>query len=134
MLLDTSGLLCHQYTGEPHHLPALRLFESTGRKLTHSYVLAEFLALVTARRLNRAQAIAFLQHLPLHPLIEIVWVDRMLHEQALALLRSRPDKNYSLCDAVSFVLMNERGLTEALTTDHHFEQEGFRRLLGTSEP
>ena len=41
----------------------------------------------------------------------------------------RFDKNYSLCDAVSFILMRRRGLYEALTTDHHFEQEGFRRLL-----
>lgn len=34
-----------------------------------------------------------------------------------------------LCDAVSFVLMRMYGETEALTTDHHFEQEGFVRLL-----
>ncbi len=39
------------------------------------------------------------------------------------------DKTYSLCDAVSFVLMRLEGITEALTTDHHFEQEGFVRLL-----
>ena len=134
MLLDTSGLLCHQYASETQHLLALRLFESSGRKLTHSYVLAEFLALVTARRLNRGQALAFLQHLPLHPLVEIVWVDQRLHEQALALLEARPDKNHSLCDAVSFALMKERGLLEALTTDHHFQQEGFRRLLGSQDP
>jgi predicted nucleic acid-binding protein len=47
----------------------------------------------------------------------------------VGLLRARPDKTYSLCDAVSFVLMRERGVAEALTTDRHFEQEGFRRLL-----
>jgi len=134
VFLDTSGLLCYQYAGETQHLQALHLFESSGRKLTQSYVLAEFLALVTARRLHRAQALAFLQSLPQHPLVEIVWVDRILHEQAIALIEARPDKNYSLCDAVSFVLMKERGLQEALTTDHHFEQEGFRRLLGNQNP
>lgn len=134
MLLDTSGLLCHQYADESHHLLALRLFESSGMKLTHSYVLAEFLALVTARRLNRTQALAFLHRLPLHPLVEIVWVDPHLHAKALALLEARPDKTYSLCDAVSFVLMKERGLLEALTTDHHFEQEAFRSLLGNEKP
>ena len=42
---------------------------------------------------------------------------------------SASDKTYSLCDAVSFVLMRGRGMTDALTTDRHFEQEGFRRLL-----
>jgi predicted nucleic acid-binding protein len=45
------------------------------------------------------------------------------------LLLARQDKTYSLCDAVSFVLMRQRHLTEALTTDHHFEQESFQRLL-----
>ncbi len=45
------------------------------------------------------------------------------------LLHKRLDKTYSLCDAWSFVLMRERDETEALTTDQHFEQEGFVRLL-----
>ena len=45
------------------------------------------------------------------------------------LLNRRLDKSYSLCDAVSFVLMHQRKLVDALTTDRHFEQEGFRKLL-----
>ncbi|MEM9809150.1 MAG: nucleic acid-binding protein, partial [Cyanobacteria bacterium P01_D01_bin.56] len=47
-------------------------------------------------------------------------------------LVQREDKTYSLCDAVSFVLMCQRGITDALTTDRHFEQEGFVRLLPPS--
>jgi len=47
----------------------------------------------------------------------------------MELLIAREDKTYSLCDAVSFVLMRQRGMTDALTTDRHFEQEGFVRLL-----
>ena len=47
----------------------------------------------------------------------------------MKLLFERQDKTYSLCDAVSFVLMRRRGMTDALTTDQHFEQEGFVRLL-----
>jgi len=46
------------------------------------------------------------------------------------LLTARPDKAYSLCDAVSFVLMRDRGVWDALTTGRHFEQEGFHKLLG----
>ena len=60
--------------------------------------------------------------------VEVVWIERDLHEQAHGLL-ARVDKNYSLCDAVSFVLMRQRGDREALTTDRHFEQEGLTRLL-----
>ena len=64
-----------------------------------------------------------------NPKIEVVWVDETLHQAAVALLQSRPDKTYSLYDAVSFLLMQQYGITDALTTDHHFEQEGFARLL-----
>ena len=56
-------------------------------------------------------------------------VDENLHRSGLDILFARPDKNYSLCDAVSFVLVRERGETEALTTDGHFEQEGFRAIF-----
>jgi uncharacterized protein len=52
-----------------------------------------------------------------------------LHQEAMDLLLARQDKTYSLCDAVSFVLMRRRGIGDALTTDRHFEQEGFVRLL-----
>ncbi len=41
----------------------------------------------------------------------------------------RSDKNYSLCDAASFVVMRMREITDALMTDKHFRQEGFTRLL-----
>ena len=61
--------------------------------------------------------------------ITIVWVDEALTRQAMDLLQSRSDKSWSLCDAVSFVLMEDLQLTEALTTDHHFEQAGFIKLL-----
>jgi predicted nucleic acid-binding protein len=61
--------------------------------------------------------------------VEIVWVEYILHRAAHTLLQKRSDKSYSLCDAVSFLLTRERGINEALTTDHHFEQEGFTRLL-----
>ncbi len=71
----------------------------------------------------------FIQDLVDSPLVEVVWVGEALHTTAFALLQDRLDKTYSLCDAVSFVLMRERELTEALTTDRHFEQEGFVRLL-----
>ncbi len=61
--------------------------------------------------------------------VKIIWVDEELHTKSVELLKERPDKKYSLCDAVSFVLMRERKISEALTTDKHFKQEGFIRLL-----
>jgi predicted nucleic acid-binding protein len=93
-------------------------------------VLAEFVALATIRRLPRLPALTYIKDLLENPDIETIWVDETLHREAMTLLLARQDKTYSLCDAVSFVLMRQRNVTEGLTTDHHFEQEGFRRLLG----
>jgi predicted nucleic acid-binding protein len=42
---------------------------------------------------------------------------------------ARPDKKWTLTDCISFVVMQERGITEALTGDQHFEQAGFTALL-----
>jgi hypothetical protein len=47
----------------------------------------------------------------------------------IELYTSRPDKDWSLTDCISFVVMQDRGITDALTGDHHFEQAGFRALL-----
>jgi predicted nucleic acid-binding protein len=46
----------------------------------------------------------------------------------IELYRARPDKGYSLTDCISMITMRREGLTEALTNDRHFEQEGFRTL------
>ena len=129
MLLDTSGLLCLHNRAEPIHEHALTLYHAARGRLTHNYVLAEFVALANARRLPRVAALTYIVDLVGNPDIETIWVDEVLHCEAMELLLARQDKTYSLCDAVSFVLMRQRHLTEALTTDHHFEQEGFQRLL-----
>jgi len=50
-------------------------------------------------------------------------------EKGVDLYHSRPDKQWSLTDCISFVVMNEEGINDALTGDHHFEQAGFRALL-----
>jgi predicted nucleic acid-binding protein len=129
LLLDTSGLLCYIHTSEPQHTIAVKAFDAAHTYLTHSYVLSEFVALAQVRNLPRIESLTFVSDLLEHPDIEVVWVDQELHQEAVNLLMDRMDKTYSLCDAVSFVLMRARGCTEALTTDRHFEQEGFVRLL-----
>jgi predicted nucleic acid-binding protein len=129
MLLDTSGLLCLHNRAEPLHIHTLTLYRAARVRVTHSDVLAEFVALAQARRLPRMAALTFVSDLVENPDIDTVWVDETLHREALVLLMARSDKSYSLCEAVSFVIMRQRHVTEALTTDHHFEQEGLQRLL-----
>ena len=129
MFLDTSGLLCFHHKGEPQHAEAVRFVQSAAIRLTHSYVLAEFVALAQARGLPREPALAFVADLQDNTAVEVIYVAEALHRAALQLLRRRLDKSWSLCDAVSFLLMQQHGLREALTTDHHVEQAGFVRLL-----
>jgi predicted nucleic acid-binding protein len=52
-----------------------------------------------------------------------------VYDAGIELYRSRPDKDWSLTDCISFVVMSERRITTALTGDHHFEQAGFTALL-----
>jgi predicted nucleic acid-binding protein len=129
IFLDTSGLLAAAHKPEAFHQLASQLFRDSQKAITQSYVLAEFLALAFVRGLPRLKVIEFADALYKSQDVHITWVGEKLHQQAMQLLRTRIDKGYTLCDAVSFVLMRSVGVQNALTTDKHFVQEGFVRLL-----
>ena len=98
--------------------------------VTTNYVLVELVALLTSPlRIPRQAVVAFIDGLKTSPHVEVVHVDAVLDADAWHLLRSRQDKEWSLVDCASFVLMTRRGIQEALTTDHHFDQAGFVQLL-----
>jgi len=134
MFLDTSGLLCLHNKAEPQHVFAKSLFQKRRHKVTTSYVLSELVTLAFVRGIARARTLAFVRKLIKSGTTTVVWVDEALHLRAMDLLERRMDKEYSLCDAASFVLMRDQQVAEALSTDHHFEQEGFIRLLPESGP
>ncbi|MDA0837946.1 MAG: PIN domain-containing protein [Planctomycetota bacterium] len=130
MFIDTSGFLCLLHRSEPFHQEAIDKYFAAPRKLTHGYVLAEFVAVAQVRGLQRERVLLFISDLLENPDIRTVWSGGALIAEGLSLLNKRKDKSYSLCDAVSFVLMQQFDIPDALTTDHHFEQEGYIRLLG----
>ena len=66
--------------------------------------------------------------------IEVVPFQPELIDSALQLYRTRPDKNWSLTDCLSFVVMERRNLTDALTTDGHFEQAGLKVMMLVQPP
>ncbi|HMF11818.1 MAG TPA: PIN domain-containing protein [Gemmataceae bacterium] len=129
MLLDTSGLLCFHHRSEAQHAEAVQLFQAARLRITHNYVLAEFVALARARGLPRPAALSFVADLQDSSAVQVVYIGEALHRAALTQPQERPDKSWSLCDSVSFLLMSQHGIVDALTTDHHFEQAGFIRLL-----
>ena len=85
--------------------------------------------LLNPLRVPRAQQIKTIETIKTSSWVEIVHIDSTLDKEAWQLLKNRPDKEWSLVDCSRFVLMQQRGTIEALTTDHHFEQAGFIRLL-----
>jgi len=98
--------------------------------ITTNYIIAELVALMSSPlRIPRPRVIAFIEALKTSPHVEIIHIDLAMDEAAWQLLKNRQDKEWSLVDCASFVAMNQRGITEALTTDLHFDQAGFIRLL-----
>ena len=131
---DTSGWASFFVDTEPYHAKALRLMEQwqqkTRRVVTTNYVLSELLPLLTMRfHVRRERALNLIENIRLDRLVEIVHIDESLDADAWKLLENRLDKVWSPVDAASFVVMKNRRITEALTTDHHFEQAGFTRML-----
>lgn len=129
MFIDTSGLLCSLDERDFRHEAAVAYLRSARLRITHSYVLAELVALVHSRKFSHEVTLGFVAELFDDATVEIIWIDEIQTRQAVNFLRERLDKEWSLCDAVSFILMDEMRVVEALTTDHHFEQAGFVRLL-----
>ncbi len=61
--------------------------------------------------------------------VRVIPASRTLFHQGLQLFRNRTDKQWSVVDCTSFVVMKRHTITDALTGDHHFAQAGFRPLL-----
>ncbi len=80
-------------------------------------------------RSNRSTAAAFINSCYVTPKVNVVSVDRTLMQRAIDFYRDREDKEWGLTDCISFIVMGDHGLTDALTADEHFEQAGFRALL-----
>jgi hypothetical protein len=96
--------------------------------VTTAWVLTE-LANAMARGADRAVCVDFIQRLRSNPNVAVVPPTQALFDLGFDLYVRRPDKDWSLTDCISFVVMRENGLAEALTGDQHFEQAGFKALL-----
>lgn len=84
-------------------------------------------------RSHRAEAATFIRTCETTSNIRVASLTSTLLARALALYEQRSDKTWGLTDCLSFVVMQDQGLTNALTTDDHFRQAGFRVLLEKTE-
>jgi predicted nucleic acid-binding protein len=131
VFVDTSGWATPVVRDTPNY-QALEAFSRTlvtgARPLvTTNYVITELVALLTIRtRLSRPEILHFVNQIK--PLAQIIYIDAALDAAAWALLEQYDDKEWSLVDAASFVVMRQLDVTEAFTTDQHFLRAGFVRV------
>ena len=81
-----------------------------------------------ARR-HRAEAVNTIENFLSDETIEVVGLDANLFNRAFELFRGRRDKTWGLIDCVSFLVMKDNDITDALTNDRHFQQSGFKALM-----
>lgn len=132
VFLDASYAIALASSSDQLHARALALAEAleADRTLpvTTQAILLEIGNALSKRR-HRAAAVRMLSALEADPTVDVVALSPELYARAFDLYRRRPDKEWGLIDCASFVVMQEREITEALTADDHFEQAGFRALL-----
>ena len=131
---DTSGWASFFLEDDRYRAKAFSLItqwkQQNQRVVTTNYVLSELIVLLSnSRGQQRPAVINYIEAIRSADWVEIVHIDESLDNEAWRLLANRLDKKWSLVDAVSFIVMEDRGITEALATDHHFEQARFVYLL-----
>jgi predicted nucleic acid-binding protein len=123
VFVDTSALIALVVASDAAHASAARAFSRLESRqsvlVTSSYALVETYALL-GRRYGHRIVEQFREQL--QSLLEVVWVDRELHERGLDRLLGREIRGLSLVDAVSFVIMERERIEQAFAYDRHFEQ------------
>jgi len=126
---DTFYYLALVNSRDGTHARALEATRNLDRQIiTTAWVLTE-VGDALASPENRKLFLELLEQLRSEVSVEIVPASPVLFDKGVVLYTQRPDKAWTLTDCISFVVMEDRRLKEALTDDHHFEQAGFRAVL-----
>ena len=126
---DTFYFLALLNERDPAHERAASASRTAGLRLvTTEFVLLE-LADALCRPGSREEALALWNVVQTDPAFRLIPATSEWIERGRELYHERPDKKWSLTDCISFVVMRDEQLSEALTADRHFEQAGFKSLL-----
>jgi uncharacterized protein len=129
IFVDSNYIVARISTRDQHHARAKALARETAgtQLITTDAVLLE-IGNALARR-HKAYAVAVIENAKRSKDIQLVRLSPELFDRGLDLYSSHRDKAWGLVDCISFVVMRDFGVTEALTHDEHFVQAGFRALL-----
>jgi predicted nucleic acid-binding protein len=126
IFVDTSALYALFDQGDRFHQAAANVFSRFSPDsmllVSSSYVVLETLNLLQTRI---GMSAVRKWKTEFQPILEIIWVDRQLHEQALIALIAANRPGISLTDWTSFGIMRERDIEDAFSFDRHFSQQGF---------
>ena len=125
---DTFFYLALLNDSDPRHELALVESKVSRQIVTTEFILVE-LGNACARAEDHADFLALVAGMRASPRVKIIPVSSELLARCLELMRERSDKDWSMTDCISFVVMEMVQLQEALTGDQHFEQAGFKALL-----
>lgn len=134
IFLDTYGWLALLNANESRHAQAVASWLEL-MKQGRSVVVTEWIIAETGNGLARSSAkgefAKVVTQMLAAPSVEVVSVDHALLRRALADYAKFADKSWGLVDCASFIVMQDRGIAEAFTSDDHFKQAGFTCLLRT---
>ena len=137
VFLDTAYAIALSSPNDQFHARETELsdqLEALGTRIVTTRAVLLEIGNALSKQRYRQEAVQLLDALEADSKVDIVPLSEPLYVRALQLYRERPDKEWGLTDCVSFLVMQDRGLTEALTTDVHFPQAGFRALLREGSP
>ncbi len=129
IFVDTSAWLALVDRNDRDHARARTVNARIGRgefgqPITTNYVLQETLTLV-ARRLGPGSAAELNASIRRSRQLSTFWIERVHHEEAVALMAQHDDKDWSLTDCTSFLVMRALGVGTAFALDADFAQAGF---------
>ena len=131
MFVDTSGFYALLVKADEEHARAAAILRSRGEQrkgfVTTDYVLDETATLMKARGHSYLLR-AFFDVVFRSAACRVEWTDRKRFERAVRFLLDHEDKPWSFTDCLSFCVMEELGIRQALTKDKHFRQAGFEAL------
>lgn len=126
---DTSFFVATIGPRDQFHRQAVEFMQAyDGEVLTTDFVLLEF-GNYLFRIKDRAFLEPVLRNIRSNPRYHVAQATRKLLQAGIDRFNARPDKEWSLTDCISFVVMEDHGVREALTSDSDFEQAGFVKLL-----
>jgi uncharacterized protein len=132
VFLDTSYAIALSVSQDKNHEKALHIADflevEPVKLITTRAVVLEIGNALSARKYRQA-AVDLLESLEEDPDVEIIPMTEELYERGFQLFKARPDKEWGVIDCISFVIMQDQGITAALTADKHFQQHGFKALL-----